>query len=400
MAEKWEGTSFVILSISHDAGLKEALSSIEQITLVVQRESMDPTINHNAIFLDGSLVNYKDVKYIREQCPTVPIFYKMNRVTNQTLTKNIHAVCTAYNIHTVQENLVGHQIVNEVKKVLFEEDYDEGKRVISFSGTHSGSGVSTTTLNVAKNLAEKTEEKVLVLSLNPWDPADYFIDYTGKYLDDIKVDLKTKNLTEQKLMDATTNVNGFYMLAGNRDIKLQRYFSPQEVNHLISIAKKTFDVVLIDTGTHFDNACYAQSYVESEMKFLITTQEPKGYRGYWPHIFHQLIQPIGGKSEDYMLIINQYESEMSVISEKDLAEELDMFHLVSIPDEGTLGIQAIARKDLLFNIATREYRQAISTISDSIMARAKLKLREDYDSHDRRKGIFGFVFPNKDKKVM
>ncbi|UAL49894.1 ParA family protein (plasmid) [Sutcliffiella horikoshii] len=392
--EEWEGTTFVIQLISTDSSMKDVLAGIEKIDLVLQRDTLDIDLRYNAIFLDGATVSYKDIKYIREQNPVKPILYKLPLVTSQTVTKNIQAVCNAYNIQTLDEYLVGEQIADVVKKVLFEEEYTEGKRVITFSGTHSGAGVSTTTLNVAKALAERVTNKVVVLSLNPWDPADYFTEYRGKHLDDIKVDLKTRNLTEQKLLDSTFLIDGFHLLAGNRDVKLQRYYKPEEIHHLIKVAKQTFDVVLIDTGTHFDNACYAQAFMESEMKFLVTTQEPKGYRGYWPHIFHQLVQPMGAKAEDFMLIINQYESELSLISEKDLSEELDMFLLTSIPDEGTLGAQAISRKSLLYDIATRDYRNSISTIASSIVSRSKLNVREDFNASEGRKGFFGF-FSNK-----
>ncbi|NLP52199.1 ParA family protein [Bacillus sp. RO1] len=393
--DEWEGTTFIVQLISVDSALKEILTSIEKIDLVLQRDSLDNDLRYNAIFLDGSSVSYKDIKYIREQNPTVPILYKLPHVTNHTVTKNIQAVCNAYSIHTLDEYLVGEQISDAVKKALFEEEYTEGKRVITFSGTHSGAGVSTTVLNVAKALAQRVTNKVVVLSLNPWDPADYFTEYRGKYLDDMKVELKTKNLTEQKLLDSTFLTNGFHLLAGNRDVKLQRYYNPEEIHHLINVAKQTFDVVLIDTGTHFDNACYGQAFLESEMKFLVTTQEPKGYRGYWPHTFHQLLQPMKIKTEDFMLIINKYESELSLISEKDLSEELDMFLLTSIPDEGNLGSQAIARKSLLHEIATKDYRNSISTIASSIISRSKLTIREDVNVTDGKRGFFGFFASKK-----
>src|SRR5690606_31665031 len=142
----------------------------------------------------------------------------------------------AYKVKVLSEYSTVDQVVDEIINQITNKDDYLSKRLVSFFGTHSGAGVSTTTLNLARSLSNKIEEKVLVLSLNSWDPSDYFYHYNGHYLNDLKVDLKTQNLTPARLSEAVSHQNGFYHLAGNRDIKMQRFYQPNEIEHLIKVA--------------------------------------------------------------------------------------------------------------------------------------------------------------------
>jgi Flp pilus assembly CpaE family ATPase len=311
------------------------------------------------------------------------------------VTRNIQLVCSGHEIIPISEKYNSEQVVNVVLGHLTGEDHLVSNRIITFFGTHSGSGVSTTVKNVARLLGQRTKEKVLVLSLNPWDPADYFQEYDGHYLNDIKIDLKTKNLTEQKLQQYVHKTKYYYHLAGNRDIKLQRFYQTEEIAHLIEIAKNSFDVVLIDGGSHFDNACYAQSFLSSDLKFLVTTQETKGYRNYYPLVYQQLLEPIKGSSDDFILLINRYRQNYSLINEKDLQEELEMNLLTSLPDQDVLGPVSIKQNEYLYDVGDDHYKGALETIVNTVIGKAKLTRDESEQPIEETKGFFRNLFGRK-----
>jgi MinD-like ATPase involved in chromosome partitioning or flagellar assembly len=379
-----------IVVISKDSIYKELFEKIEEIKIaLLWDEVKQATIKVNAVLLDGKTLNIDQFNRIREFYPEIPIFYKPASINSNVIMLNITRVCAAYKIKVLNEYCTEEQSVEDIVNQITNKNDYLLKRIVSFFGTHSGSGVSTTTLNLARSLSQRVEEKVLVLSLNCWDPADYFYHYNGQYLNDLKVDLNTKNLTIARLSEAVSYHQSFYHLAGNRDIKMQRFYQPYEIEHLIKVAQQIFDVILIDAGTHFDTAPAVQSYLSSNLRFLVTNQEEKGYRGYFPYVFHQLIEPSGGKSNDFMLVINKFQPANTLISEKALEEELSMIKVATLPDMGDLGTMACYQKKLLYDISDSYYTKNIDLLSNLIISECKLTEKEIHpDERKEKKGFF------------
>ncbi len=386
---------FGIYAITDRAGLRDSLEKISQVDQVVQLPRIQEAVNCNSVVVDGSCIMHHHLNEIRESYPHQEIFFILANITNETQLKNVVAQCAAYKIHMIDEHLTFEQIKDRVYFELFQSKIIKKNKIVGFFGTHSGAGVSTTAINVADVLSRSIDGKVLLLSLNAWDPADYFMEYKGKYLSDLNVELKTGSLTDERLIESIYQYSehSFYHLAGNRDIKLQRYFQTEQIAQLLQMVQNHFDIILIDGGCHFDNAVYAQSYKASEMKFLVTTQEPKGYLGYWPHIFHQIIEPLGGKAQDYMLLINQIRPEVTLATYRDISEALDMDVLAVIPDEAFLGPTSITQKTLLNQSgASAEYIRSLDSIVNSIVAGCGLTLRANVELYQPKKGLLNRIF--------
>lgn len=387
-----ETNTYELYLISDNGNLKDMLENIDAVTFVARMAKIEPEVDCKTIIVDGKVLPVSQLKELRSLYPTQRIFYRLTNIQSQIIQKNALTTCAAYQVSVLAEDLTDTQLIEEIEIELFKQEFKNNKRVVSFFGTHSGAGVSTTVFNVADLLAKRIEGRVLVLSLNPWDSADYFLKYNGKYLSDIKIDLKTKSLTNEILENAVFKYEaGFYHLAGNKDIKLQRFYSIEEIEYLIDCARSQFEVVLVDGGPHFDNACYAQAFRGSDLRFLVTTQEPKGYQGYWPHIFSQLLEPLGASKMDFMLILNRFSPENTLATEKDISEQLNIALLSTIPDEGLLGSSAITQRQLLnSNGATPEYADSLQTIVRSIIAQYKLKENGNYQEPVKKSfSLFG-----------
>lgn len=381
-----------IAIITRNSKYKELFDKQEEVTICLVWDGVkEATIELSAIVLDGDLYDIHQLSNLRDKYPDTPVFYKPTSINSDVIMKTLTRLCAAHKVKMLSEYNTWEQTVQEILNQLTDRESFLSKRLIGFFGSHSGAGVSTTVLNVGRSLSKRVEEKVLVLSLNSWDPADYFYDYKGHYLNDLKIDLKTQNLSPARLQEAVSKHESFYHLAGNRDIKMQRFYQPHEIQHLIKVANEIFDVILIDAGTHFDTAPTIQSYLSSNLKFLVATQEEKGYRGYFPYVYQQLIEPIGGKSEDFMLVVNRFQPANTLITEKALEEELDMTRVVTIPDMGELGTIASAQKRLLYDSNESLYTKNIDLLSNIIISECRLKEKElpsDF-SKDKRKGLMG-----------
>lgn len=380
-----------IALFSKDETYAEYLKKDDRVANVLFFDKMiEGTIHCDAILLVGDVINYNDIKIFREMFPELPIMYRVTGITDMKMIKNVETICAAYKVHTLYEYMTYNQITNDVLQHIFGATQQRKSNVIAFFGTHSGSGVSTTTMNTGKLLSECIHNKVLILSLNAWDPSDYFLSYEGKYLDDIRIELKNNMFTEDSLMQAVhAYSDNLYHLAGNRNIKLQRYYKENEIEQLLEVAKSCFDVVLVDAGSHFDNAAYAQTYITSDFKFLVTTQEEKGYLSYWPHIYNQLIKPLNRSKNEYMLLINRYDPDMSLIKDSSLQEQMGMSLLTTIPNQGIFGQISVTQKKLLIDVVEGKYKDTIQIIVNSIVNRTFLKTKDGIDFTTKKKKIFG-----------
>lgn len=385
-----------IIILSNNSQFKELFDKNEEVEMTLIWDAVKPAnIEIHAILLDGeSFVIQDQLTQVREQFPDIPIFFKPASIHSDQIMKTISRLCAAHKVKVLHEFLTLEQTVDELISAVTNRNDFLSKRVIGFFGTHSGAGVSTTVFSVAHSLSQRVDEKILVLSLNSWDPADYFYQYDGQYLNDLKIDLKTNSITPARLSESVSRVFPFYHLAGNRDIKMQRYYQPNEIEQLIKVAQQVFDVILIDAGTHFDTAPTVQSYLSSSLRFLVTNQEEKGYRGYFPYVFQQLIEPVGGSSNDFMLVINKFHPSNTLISEKSLEEELNMTKVATLPDMGDLGSMAAFQKKLLYDIADPLYTKNIDLLSNLIISECKLSENGRFilDKSDKgKRGLFSFL---------
>lgn len=376
-----------ILIFSQNSIYKELIDKTDNLHAHMGNIDYSNKEKIDAVLLDGDSFDINNIGVVREKYSSVPIFFKPSQLKSEQFTKTITRLCAAFKVTLINEYSTELQVVEYCINNLSNKDDYLSKRIIGIFGTHNGAGVSSTTLNLGRALSLKVKEKVLVLSLNSWDPADYFYLYQGQYLNDLKVDLNVKNLTIHRLSEAIYYHDSFYHLAGNRDIKMQRFYKPYEIEHLIQTAQQLFDVILIDAGTHFDSALAAQAYLSSNMKFLVTNQEEKGYRGYYPYLFQQIIEPSGGKNDDFMLVINKFQPANALISEKKLEEELNMNRVVTIPDMKELGSIATFEKKLLYDFSDSGYNKPIDVLANIIIAEAKLTEKEDIKEHKEKKGF-------------
>lgn len=344
---------------------------------VITRSKIVNDMHVDALLLVSDAVGTNQLKQIREMYPDKEIYYVLTAFPGEAYFDKVKAVTAAYRIKMTPILSDVKSISEHLKAIMAKTD--KRKKVFSFFGTHSGAGNSTTVLNTAYTIATmvNSQTKIIVLSLNPYDSSDYFLKYKGSYLDDVKMDL-SKEFDEEKLLNAMYKYEGlgFYHLAGNTSKMKIREYSVEEIDQLIKVAKRLSDIVLIDGGAFFDNACYATAYERADVKFLVATQEEKGFNSNWKQTYSQMVQHLQADLSDYLLILNRYNEGVSLINDKDLSEEMGMTLLSTIPDMDMYGPLAIAEKKLLSDLAEKKYRKALQNIARSVIGFSGISLFE------------------------
>lgn len=371
--------------ISKLDGFKSEFENYRDVNVLV-RQDVTEEMHVDAFLLISDAVSTNELNGIRDMYPEKDIYYVVTEFPGEAGFDKIRAVTAAYRIKMTPVLSDVKSISEHFKSIL--ANTDKRKKVFSFFGTHSGAGNSTTVLNTAYTIAKMVDPKtkITVLSLNPYDSSDYFLKYSGSTLDDVKMEL-SKDFDEAKLLHAMCEYEdkGFHHLAGNTlKMKISEY-TIEEIDHLIKVAKRLSDIVLIDGGTFFDNACYAMSYENADVKFLVTTQEEKGFNSNWKQTYSQMVQHLQADLKDYLLILNRYNEGISLISEKDLEEQMGMTLLGTIPDMDMYGPLAIAEKKLLSDIAEKPYRKALESVARSIIGFAQIL---EVEKEDEKRSFF------------
>jgi len=303
-------------------------------------------LTDDCIIISDEFLPYKDLQDLKLN-ENQTAFYMIQSQYGQRLEKSIKILCDSKGIILIPPRLTVNQIVQIIRK-NFNESLFEKSNVVAFLSTVSNIGTTSTCLSVARSLEENTKAKVGVLLLNAWDHGTYQLSYKGEYLDDLKVKLHNQVINSKEEFLSYFHMekeNQLYFLGGNRYTKIERLYTKEEINYLINLSKKYFDVVLLDLGSHFDNALMVQGLHESDMRFLIVNQQPKTINRF-NLVYDEILYPLNYKKEDFLTVINQFKDKAQLSTPKSIANELDMLNITTIYEVDEPLISEIETKTL------------------------------------------------------
>lgn len=323
------------------------------------------------------------------------VFYTLTKEYESGLEKAIKAVSDSNGITMLSTKLTNEQVVDEITNKIVPTKKNTNSNVVSFFSVVPNIGTTSTTLSVAKAIASKTTAKVGVLILNVWDDGSDQLDYKGWYLDDIKGKIQNhlfsiNDKNSEGEYEFLTNFHmeikdRLYVLAGNRNTRMQRLFTKDEIYYLIQLSKKVFDVVLIDAGSHFDNAGMVQSLKESDMKFLIVNQQRKCLKKF-NQVNEDILYPLGFSKSDFLLVVNQYKEQMLLPTSKDIFNEINV-PLITTIEELKNGFTAEVNQKILYDFEDISYNESINALLRPIAANCSIEIIENTEK--KKKWFFG-----------
>lgn len=381
----------MILNIlSTDENLISQIDKSELFQSVTSITTLD-SASSECLIISDEIVPYAELSH-NDFSKRKHVFYLMKNQFKANYEKNVKAVCEAKSIHLIPPRLTISQIIESIKEVI--DPFQEVENnVVSFISPLSNIGTTSTCLSVAKAISEHSQVKVGVLILNAWDDGTDHLKYKGKSLDEIKSRLSgspelINDDTEKEVLSYFHSIkeNSLYVLAGNRNTKMERLFTKEEIYSLINVSKQIFDVVLIDGGSHFDNINMYQSLKESGLRFLILNQQLKARRKF-TQVYQDVLYPLGYKKDDFLLILNQFENKSHYPSTREIYNEVNVPLVTSITHSKN-SLNAEMEQSILYSYDDIEYQESIHLIAKSISS--VLNLKVDFESAKKKKKIFSF----------
>lgn len=385
-----------LLLFSNDDELVKSLYSAKMFLKVEQRRNI-ACLNEqcfdqpDVVLISDDIVNFDQLPFLREKFVQQSIFYLLHNQVPKGEFQKVELVAHAENINLIFPNQTSSQINKHLESILKPVDNGDKSRVVAFFGTHPQVGVTSTIMSIASRMGMFTGAKIAVLGLNPWNPGDYYFQYNGIYLDELSTQLANRVLTTTQLLNSMGSYNCFQYLAGNRSIKKQFKYYVEEVSFLIDLAKEVFDLVLIDAGAHFDNAMSLQALANSDVKFLITNQQGWGQR-FWTYSYEQIIEPLGYKKSDFLLILNKYQESAQLLSGKQIAQVYGLPLIRNITDLGHLGILAEHDKFILSECNDPNYDKDITALAQILCKLYSLPMATRLTTTAPKKSIFNRLF--------
>lgn len=378
--------------IAEDVNLLEEAKSIQYFDQVSLTKNIDE-LEGDCIVISDTLIPYQDIPNL-DISNAKHVFYKLSSDADPTRDRNVKILCDSRGIVLLGASMLPSQVVEAVISHLNDRRVVKDSTVFMFLSPIGNTGTTTVTLSVAQSLQQHTNSKVGVLLLNAYDDGTDQMDYKGTRLDEMKARLTNELIaSEEEFISYFHKVKegSLYVLGGNKNIRMERLFTEQEIHYLIEKAKESFDVILIDAGSHFDNALMAQALLESDLKFLVANQQFKGVKKF-NYIYNDILYPLGLKREEFLLILNKYIDVPQLPSSKDIAKELDVTMLATILDN-SLGFITEKEQKSLYDYDVPEYKAGVDIISRSIA----MHIGEDFveTNNDLKKGIFGNFFKKK-----
>jgi len=376
----------------------QILSKKENFLNTISEESLFETVQHinsfsdanaDVLVIDDTHIPYSELSSF-DFSSIEHVFYVLQTSYHTGFEKTVKAICDSRDICMIPPRLTEIQIKEFILKCI-EPEKQVVKNVVCFFSSISNVGTTSTCFSVAKAISRFSKAKVGVLNCNAWDSGTEFMNYKGKYLDEIK------NRLSGRLIDSESEFLSFfqmieedslYILAGNRNTKMERLFKKEEIHYLIQKAKETFDIVLIDAGSHFDNANMVQSLTESDLRFFVNDQQPKAIRKF-NQFFSDLLYPLGYKRDDFLMILNKFEDKSHYPSAKEIHSELTIPVITTILQSNN-GLLSEIESKFLYEYEDIAYQESIHLIAKSVCSRVNYDFMPN-GSEKKKKKFFGMV---------
>lgn len=262
-----------------------------------------------------------------------------------------------------------------------------GDKIVTFFSSSPNIGSTALSLSVAESIQQKNPNLTIgLLSINPWSSGDSHLNnYKGKYLNEIKEALTLKSFNKDSFYEVFHKQRNLFILAGNKDIKKERFFTIEEINYLLELSKESFDVVLVDAGSHFDNAVMFSALSAARFHFVVANQQEKGVERF-KLIYDDVLFPLGHEKDNFFLVINGINEALHLPSSKDLAKRYEIPLLVDIPYL-SFGMSCEREKKSLYQVEEPIYNKKIDVISKTIMDEFGLKI----SAGKKKKRLFSFA---------
>lgn len=369
--------------LSNDIDLQQSLDNTGYFKEVSTVESLNDQYNSDVLVISDLIVDHNELSLFygeqtKEKKKNQITFYMMSNYFNEQINQNIISICESKNIIVIPPKLTLQQIVDRIIKVLFPEIGGKNQNIAVFFGADSKVGTTMIAQMVAEMLARNTDLKVALLFLND-RPSTAFLkskEDENIGLDEIKIKLFNKILTSDELLSTCVRHKELFVLQGPRYVLDVRHYHPEHVENLIQLARKEFDVIIIDAGSDIRLGMAVGALRSTNIRYLVTTQQEEA-KNTFELTESQVLKALQMSSSDFLLVVNKYLKSESIYTGKQLADLYKMSLATTLPNMEYGGWQAEFDKKSLIHYENEEMNFGVDQLCKLIAAQMKFEYRSN-----------------------
>lgn len=209
----------------------------------------------------------------------------------------------------------------------------------------SRDGASTVSLNLALALATHSPLKIGYLDLNLKNPSvGTYLNLAESAKSNIRIRplLQTQALSPAGLLDACIGyrrVKRLFILPGTARRETASDVTPEMIDHLLTVARQTFDLTLLDLSGYPDNAATVCGVRGADIRLLTARPQFDSYRTGWGDWYDCYWKYCGLAPQEIALVMNRTTVPKDAIN---AADYLGMTLWGTLPDApGGLGLRAV-----------------------------------------------------------
>lgn len=301
----------------------------------------------DALLLDAKHVPETELYEIRDRFAETPITYIVDEFTSA-----LTAFSAAHNIRLVHASRVLSYLDEAIGQ-------GQSTPILAFWGVYPRLGTTTIALAVAHVLAAQHGKSVGVLGLNAYDAGTSLVPGAEHHLDDISSYLVQQKLDPETLQAFMEPVLRVKYLPGLQNQTRALAITPEQVRHLLQVARSQFEVLVLDVGSVLNTALALEGLQAATHRYVVANDLVATQRQLLRQMDY-VLRPLGMEPSDLMLIGSQVHGKTNV------AKSVGLMQLASIPYYPSIDLYAEqSQEPMKVFLAEKTFRKAVETLAQS-----------------------------------
>lgn len=239
----------------------------------------------------------------------------LSNQTDSLYREIIKRISIDLSISLIPSALTAQEIAEEISNRLYNKqkakETKEVGRIISIMSASPKDGATTIAISTAICLALRApEKKILLVDFNLKSPEirDHLHVTSDKGYPLIQADCDSGTLESNTLVkacDQLKGINNLYILTGIQRREWAEKITMEEVEHFLSVARNSFDIIFVDVHTYPDQAATLKCVKDADERIVVVQPIITSYQSSWNDWFNSVWQHYGLTESDFHLVMNR-----------------------------------------------------------------------------------------------
>jgi pilus assembly protein CpaE len=361
---------------------------------------------YNVICIDSGIFSdtypWVWMSEIKKENPNAVVYVALDADSyDSTMISIIEKLAQDYEFNIISIQISTEKTAYAFAKELFGLDQlpasaIQSGKFISVIPASAGDGATTIAINTALAIASKTKLRVGLIDGNLKNP---MIRSNLNISDRLKNSFQIRSKLQTGILDPATleaacvpykKIPNLFVLPGTHRRETASDVTPEMIYHLMTVARQTFHVTIMDVSTFPDNAATVCGVRYSDVRFLVAQDNYASYRISWYEWFECYWRLCGFSSKDFKLVINRHQGNDKI---DDMLGQLNMELVGKIPNvSGGIGVKSVNDGiPLYMQPGSDTFIQAINQFAGSIAEDESMEF-VTATAETKRRGLLAKIF--------